>query len=105
VKPNGANQRLRYETVEYRSGNAPAGEDVLAFSTGMFASLEAAIEAARQARSSFEPEVEGADAWWAVWNLDTQSAEWIAEFGTPEESVIDLTDGRRRRSGSRKSRR
>ena len=81
-----------YEAVEYRS--EIGSSEVQPRTLGEFTTLEAAIDAARIARSWFilnSP----TEAFWVVWNVHSKRAAWIAESSTPGESVIDLRTGRR----------
>ena len=81
-----------FEVVEYRSESGTS--EVEPRSLGEFGTLEAAIETARLARSGFVLDSR-TEAFWLVWNLHLKRAAWIAESGTPGESVIDLRTGRR----------
>ncbi|CAN5219024.1 hypothetical protein BH18ACT5_BH18ACT5_11850 [soil metagenome] len=81
-----------YEAVEYRSESGTS--EVEPRRLGEFGTLEAAIETARLARSWFVLNSR-TEAFWVVWNLQLKRAAWIAESGTPGESVIDLRTGRR----------
>ena len=77
---------IYYEAVEYRSHLGSS--KVHARSLGEFGTLEAAINTARTARSSFA--IDSGEAFWVVWNRQLKRAAWIAEAGTPAERVIDL---------------
>ncbi len=83
-----------FQAIEYRTGGTLRGSEVRSQSVATCSELEPAIDAARQARAKFEPDHLPADAWWVVWDLDTQRAAWIAEYDTPGERVIDLRYGR-----------
>ncbi|MGI8515278.1 MAG: hypothetical protein ACR2NT_09085, partial [Acidimicrobiia bacterium] len=87
--------RLGFEAIEYRIGGDSSSSGVSAESIAKYTTLEPAIEAARYARANFGDNASGSDAWWVVWDLDTKRAAWIAEHGTPGESVIDLRSGRK----------
>ena len=81
-----------YEAVEYRSESGTSAVQPRAL--GEFESLEEAIDTARLARSWFVLNSR-TEAFWVVWDRHLKRAAWIAESGTPEESVIDLRTGRR----------
>ena len=81
-----------YEAVEYRIESGAS--EIQPRALGDFGTLEAAIGAARLARSGFLLN-SGTEAFWVVWNLRLKRAIWIAESGTPGENVIDLRTGRR----------
>jgi hypothetical protein len=85
----------RFEAVEYQTGTAFTDSAVRARTIGEFSSLQEAIDAARLARSQYNPQAPDPDAWWVVWNLNSKRASWIAEWDTPGESIIDLRSGRR----------
>ena len=81
-----------YQAVEYRS--EPGSSQVQQHTLGEFTTLEAAVDTARLARIRFDLN-SATEAFWVVWNLHLKRAVWIAEAGTPGESVIDLRTGRR----------
>ena len=98
VRPIGAIPLIEskgFEAIEYRTGGVLAGTTVRAKSMSTFASLEDAIASAREARLAFQPDANDTEAWWVIWNLGTQRAAWIAEWGTPGESIVDLRTGQR----------
>ena len=78
---------VHYEAVEYRSEFGSS--EIQVRSLGEFGTLEVAINTARIARSSFVLD-SVTEAFWVVWNQQLKRAAWIAEAGTPGESVIDL---------------
>lgn len=84
----------RFEALEYCTGHDLEGSEIYVRTIGEFSSLEGAINAARSARSDYDPDPYP-DAWWVVWNTESKHAWWFAEFGNEEESVVDLRSGRR----------
>lgn len=56
--------------------------------------MSTAVVTARLARIRFDLN-SATEAFWVVWNLHLKRAVWIAEAGTPGESVTDLRTGRR----------
>jgi hypothetical protein len=93
VNSQAADAKPGFEAVEYRHGGPLRGVRAASLSTN--STLEEAVEVAREARRRFQPHGSDADAWWVVWNRTSQRAAWIAEAGTPGESVIDLRTGQR----------
>lgn len=82
---NGSN----FEVLQYTSLGRGGG--VVNEELGLFGDLEEAIDFARSARLTTTEQRPAADLWWVVREPGSIRAMWIAESGTDEERMIDLT--------------